>query len=54
MMKIEFIEGLIKLLSQYSGRSEKSLHENWHTLLEVHGYDFNRAIYDLVSSTLVW
>ena len=54
MMKIDFIEELIKLLSQYSGREEESLRQNWHTLLEVHGYDFNRAVNDLVSSTLVW
>ena len=54
MEKIEFIEGLIKLLSQYSGRSQESLQENWHTLLEFHGYDFNRAVFDLFSSTLVW
>lgn len=52
MLKIDFIESLIKLLSEYSGRSESALRENWDILLKVHGYDFDRAVTDLVSSSL--
>ena len=52
MFKIDFVDGLIKLLHEKTGLSEAALRENWHTLLEVHKYDFHRAVVDLVASSL--
>lgn len=52
MQKIDFVEKMLVLLAEYSGRTLADLQENWETLLHVHGFDFNRAMTDLVSSSL--